>query len=184
MEEFLREVQEDMVREKYRVLWQRYGSFGIAAAIAIVVATVGVQAWKTMRLNAHMKATDVLLVAAEKNTPEAWKDAAKNTTGNAQAIALLNTGAYAEAAKAATDPALQSFARAYAQEAPKSNNEAFAPVMLENQAVQAMEKNKVEDAKKSLAALKANENVPPTMRERAEALSRFTEQHADALAKH
>lgn len=45
-ENLLREIQEDLRREKLETLWKRYGSWLIAAAIAIVVAVGAFQAWR------------------------------------------------------------------------------------------------------------------------------------------
>ncbi|MSO71609.1 MAG: tetratricopeptide repeat protein [Alphaproteobacteria bacterium] len=45
-DELLREVDEDIRRERYERLWQRYGSYVIAAAIGIVGLTAGVEAYR------------------------------------------------------------------------------------------------------------------------------------------
>ena len=42
----IREVQEELDREKYEKLWEKYGNFVIGGAIAIVVAVGGYQYWQ------------------------------------------------------------------------------------------------------------------------------------------
>lgn len=45
-DELIREVDEDIRKERYEKLWKRYGAFVIAGALAIVVATASVVGWR------------------------------------------------------------------------------------------------------------------------------------------
>jgi len=45
-EEFFREVDEDLQRDRLAALWRRYGWFVIALAVAVVVGTAGGEAWR------------------------------------------------------------------------------------------------------------------------------------------
>lgn len=46
-EEFFREVDEDLQRDRLASLWRRYGWFVIALAVAVVLGTAGGVAWRT-----------------------------------------------------------------------------------------------------------------------------------------
>ncbi len=45
MSDIFREVDEDIRHEKYRRLWDRFGSWVIAVAVLIVVGTGGYRGW-------------------------------------------------------------------------------------------------------------------------------------------
>ncbi len=45
MSDIFREVDEDLRRERYKKLWERYGVYVIALAVAIVVVTAGYRGW-------------------------------------------------------------------------------------------------------------------------------------------
>lgn len=46
MADIFQEVEEDVRKERYAKLWKRYGKYAIAIAVAVVLATAGVVAWK------------------------------------------------------------------------------------------------------------------------------------------
>jgi hypothetical protein len=183
MEEFLREIQEDVEREKYRALWQRYGKAAITLAVVAVVSTIGWQVWKSVTLAAQMKSTDALLAASTKNTADAWQEAAATLKGDAQAIAFIRAGKFADAEKAADDVALKSLARTYVADAAANAKEPFAPAILERQALEALRQGQVDTARQHLASISTHENAPDSLRERARLTSHFIEQHADAFKK-
>ncbi len=58
MSDFLRELEEDIREERILVLWQKYGSYLIGLALAIVIGTAGYTLWKYMKhrnqLQAHV----------------------------------------------------------------------------------------------------------------------------------
>lgn len=76
-ENLLREIREDLRREKLEKLWKRYGGVLIAAAIAIVLAVAAHQAWRAWELR-QREARSASLVAAESlaaSDPAAAADA-------------------------------------------------------------------------------------------------------------
>lgn len=60
----LREIQEDLRREKLETLWKRYGSWLIGAAVAIVLAVAGFQAWRAWQIS-RLEARSAAFMAAE-----------------------------------------------------------------------------------------------------------------------
>jgi hypothetical protein len=64
-ENLLREIQEDLRRERLEKLWKRYGSVLIGAALAIIVAVAAFQAWKAWKLS-QREARSAAFIAAER----------------------------------------------------------------------------------------------------------------------
>lgn len=60
----IREIQEDLRREKFENLWKRYGAALIAAAVALVLAVAGYQAWRAWEVS-RREARSAAFVAAE-----------------------------------------------------------------------------------------------------------------------
>ncbi len=76
-ENLLREIQEDLRREKFETLWKRYGSWLIGAAIAVVLAVAAFQAWRTWETS-RREARSADFIAAEtlaQTDPAAAMDA-------------------------------------------------------------------------------------------------------------
>jgi hypothetical protein len=76
-ENLLREIQEDLRRERVEKLWKRYGAYLIAAAVAVVLTVAAYQAWKAWELS-RREATSGAFIAAEElaaNDPVAAADA-------------------------------------------------------------------------------------------------------------
>jgi len=48
--DLFREIEEDLQRDRYKKLWDKYGNLVIAAAVVLVAATAGWQGWKAYRL--------------------------------------------------------------------------------------------------------------------------------------
>src|SRR3989304_7093838 len=46
MSDILREVEEELRRERYQKLWERYGIYLVGAALVIVVAVAGWRGWE------------------------------------------------------------------------------------------------------------------------------------------
>lgn len=76
-ENLLREIQEDLRRERLEKLWQRYGSVLIGAALAIVVAVAAYQAWKAWELSRREAHSEAFIKAEERaaNDPVAAAEA-------------------------------------------------------------------------------------------------------------
>ena len=71
-ENLLREIQEDLRRERLEKLWKRYGSVLIGAALAIVVAVAAYQAWKAWELSQLSKVLDAAVNRLGVRVPRAW----------------------------------------------------------------------------------------------------------------
>ena len=63
MADIFREVDEELRREQAQKLWQRYGTYVLAAAVLVVLATAGAVAWREWR-DADLRAQGARLVAA------------------------------------------------------------------------------------------------------------------------
>jgi hypothetical protein len=61
----LREIDEDLRREKYEKLWKRYGSYLIAAGVLLVVAVAGFKLWKYQDDLSRTEASRKLTAAME-----------------------------------------------------------------------------------------------------------------------
>lgn len=60
-ENLIREIREDLRREKFEKLWKQYGASLIAALVAIVLAVAGYQAWRAWELSRReARSTDFL----------------------------------------------------------------------------------------------------------------------------
>lgn len=61
----LREIEEDLRREKYERLWKRYGIFVIAAVVLLVVGVAGYKVWEYRNNRSHMQAEQTLTTAMQ-----------------------------------------------------------------------------------------------------------------------
>lgn len=55
MDNFIQELEEDLRRDRYLALWQKYGRYAVAVALAIVIAAAGVVAWRHYRSSERLK---------------------------------------------------------------------------------------------------------------------------------
>lgn len=55
MADFFQEVDEDLKREQYLKLWQKYGRYVVGAAVAVVLATAGVIGWREYQTSQRME---------------------------------------------------------------------------------------------------------------------------------
>jgi hypothetical protein len=53
----LREVEEDLRRERFAALWKKFGGIAIAAVVAIVLAVAGYQGWQSYSMSARETAS-------------------------------------------------------------------------------------------------------------------------------
>lgn len=63
-DEFIREVNEELQQDKLKALWNQYGAFVIAGAVAIVAATAGAVGWQNYQ-ESQMQAQGMLRAEAE-----------------------------------------------------------------------------------------------------------------------
>ena len=129
----MREVEEELRRERMEQLWKTYGSYFLAAAVALVMAVAGYKFYQSQQLAAANSAgqayEEEIALIDEKKPDEARKalaDITKNAPDGYQALARLRLAALeaeaGEKAKAAVlyeelasssnaDPLLKSFAK-------------------------------------------------------------------------
>lgn len=65
MSDIFREVDEDLRHEQYKKLWDRYGKYLIAVAVAIVLAVGGYQGWTAWHAQQRIDASDSYAAALE-----------------------------------------------------------------------------------------------------------------------
>ncbi len=77
MSEFIREVDEELRRENWEILWKKYGKMIIAAALALVLGTAAVVGWREFDRNQRRAAGDRFgaVIAEVENTPDSAKAA-------------------------------------------------------------------------------------------------------------
>ncbi|MDR3515262.1 MAG: tetratricopeptide repeat protein [Azospirillaceae bacterium] len=71
MTDFLREVEEDVRREQYHKLWQRYGSVAVLAVVLIILGAVGFQFWHNWRARQATETTAALATALAQSSSDA-----------------------------------------------------------------------------------------------------------------
>jgi len=98
--DIFQEVDEELRRENYAKLWQRYGKYVIALAVSIVLVTAGVWRWKEYRLHLRQEegaryasALDLARQGKEKEAVDAFSDVAKQAAGGHRVLARLQEGA-------------------------------------------------------------------------------------------
>ncbi len=128
-----REVEEEMRREQFAKLWQRYGIYFIGLAIAIVAVVAGTKIWEGQRLAASQAAGAEFEAATKLAVSGKSEDAAKafeaiaasGPKGYAALAQLSQAGAYLKldkraealavfdklAADSSADPMLANYAR-------------------------------------------------------------------------
>ena len=95
------EVQEDLERQKLEAMWKQYGGWVVAFALAIVLVTAGMTAYRSWKAEADQRVTSGLLAASEpgrmspKTSPRCKPSPTKNPGTNQSAFALLKAGAIA-----------------------------------------------------------------------------------------
>lgn len=92
---FIKEVDEDLKRERHFELWKKYGNYVIGAAVGVVLATAGTQLWRAHRLQQNEAAGErfaaALALAGAGKTGEAG--------GAFAALADETSGGYATLAR-------------------------------------------------------------------------------------
>jgi hypothetical protein len=72
LSDIIREVDEELRRENWEILWKKYGKFAIAAAVALVLGTAAVVGWREFDRSQRMAAGDAFgtMIAEVENTRE------------------------------------------------------------------------------------------------------------------
>lgn len=98
MTDLFREVEEDLRREHFNKLWQKYGVYVLGLALAIVILAGGIAGWRAWTHSARVEASarfQELLAEAEKaETPQAaaaaFAEFAADTTNGYEVLARFH----------------------------------------------------------------------------------------------
>jgi hypothetical protein len=108
-DEFIREVDEAVRQDQWLKLWKRYGSYVVAAALAVVVGTAAGVGWRTWQQNERLDearryaaAQKMLSDDRPAEAAAAFEALAEDASGGYRVLARLRA---AEARAAAGDPA-------------------------------------------------------------------------------
>jgi hypothetical protein len=148
--DIFQEVDEELRRENYAKLWQRYGKYVIALAIGIVLVTAGVWRWQEYRLHLRQEegaryasALDLARQGKDKEAADAFAEVAKQAGGGHRVLARLEEGALkaragdnagalaaydALAADSGADPIYRDVARLLAAQCALKSGDAAAAV--------------------------------------------------------
>lgn len=182
MNDFVREIQEDIQRQKWQALWERHGKRCAYVISAILLAVGGWQVMKYMERTRHIKDTDQLLAAVKAHDVAAFKEAAEKTSGVHHGFAglieaqlLENKGEHEVSEKKLAELAAKhdktlpyDLARALSTTTDKSAD-IFSLTALERSGWQALEVGDADAAKKAFEAIVQAGDVPPSMVDRAKA---------------
>ncbi|GAA0782706.1 tetratricopeptide repeat protein [Roseibium denhamense] len=95
MSDIFREVDEDIRKEKYRRLWDKFGYYVIGLAVLIVIGTAGYRGWLYWQQTQAQQAGDTFLEAIELSEADNFQEAAQlygsleNSIGGYPALAAL-----------------------------------------------------------------------------------------------
>ncbi|MXN64440.1 tetratricopeptide repeat protein [Stappia sp. GBMRC 2046] len=89
MSDIFREVDEEIRRERYKSLWDRFGPYVIGVAVLIVVATAGYRGWQYWQATAAQEAGDRFIQAISLSDEDQQQEAIAQLNGLSDA-----TGGY------------------------------------------------------------------------------------------
>lgn len=182
MDDFLREIEEDIKRQRWADLWQRYGKVATYGIAAILLAGATWQFMEYQEEQRSIAQTDKLIEAVKSADQEAFSATGNELDGVHHGFAklieaqlLTKQGEAAKAdevignvAKASDDTLPYDLARAFAQSSAK-NSDIFSFTALEQTGWKALEMGKLEEAKKAFTAIKDSSEAPASMAYRAKA---------------
>lgn len=198
MSDLLKEIQEEIERERWLALWQRYGRYVIMAAIAIVVVVIIQATWKTYRYARSEEYTTEIMNAVRNPNAKAFEEAAKKTGGVHQGIAeLIHAQLLIAEGKDKEVQALLKSLAAGGKDMPSElaraltahgavmdeRHSAFYATVLEQGAWAAIEAKEYDAAVKALKALEQVDTAPESMKERAKSALAFIQTQQAAHSK-
>ncbi len=190
MDEFIRELEEDLQREKLRVWWGRYGTLVIGGCVAVVLGTALGVGWKHYQRSQAISQTSALLTALDapasgQNLEALAGGRMDNTTAIASlryAASLMEKGDKAKATAqyqriadaSGVDAGLRALARSHAMQAsdakqalPTDSKAPFYYTQAELHAWQAVQDKDMAQAQKRFASLRDAAEAPTPVRDRA-----------------
>ncbi len=94
MSDIFREVDEALQREKAAHFWKKYGPILVLAALALIIGTGAMTAFRAWNKSANEKETARLITAMEsKDMAPALENVAKDARDGQKAVALMNAAA-------------------------------------------------------------------------------------------
>lgn len=195
MSDLLREIQEDIARDKWAALWQRYGRTVIGMAVAIVLGVAANQGWQAYRHAKLEGYTTALLDAVRKPNAAGFGKVAEDTGGVHSGIAsliqaqlLMADGKQAEAEKILQNLAANGedvpaeLARALTHQGATESlrSTAFYATALERSGWAAIEAGEMETAEKAFIALQQFDTAPESIKDRARSARAYIQSRKSA----
>jgi hypothetical protein len=144
------EIDEELRRENFAKLWQRYGGYVIALAVSIVVAVAAVVGWRAYQLRVHQAegeryslALDLARQGKDKDAEDVFAEVGRQARGGHATLAQLEDAALkakggdikgaiavynALIAESSTDPAYRDLARLLAAQYELKDGDASAVI--------------------------------------------------------
>jgi hypothetical protein len=97
MDNFIQELEEDLRRDRYLVLWRKYGRYATAVALAVVIAAAGTVAWRHYRAGERLK--DSMAYSAAVSFADQGGPAGEGALYSLRDLAQSGSTAYATLAR-------------------------------------------------------------------------------------
>jgi hypothetical protein len=97
--DFIQEVDEDLRRDQYKRLWDRYGKYAVAAVVVLVLGVAGTVGWRDWQKSRRAEETRKLIDAIElsgtdpKLGPDALGSLARAAGAGVSTLARLHQAA-------------------------------------------------------------------------------------------
>lgn len=191
----LREMEEDLRRERLRLLWKRFGNAIIGLSAGVIVITLLSVAWKSYQESREVKHTSAFLnaIALEDSQPDQAAQrlgelAAKASKGDRAALVSIQQGqvlvkankpeeakaAFKTAQERAGDEMLQGIAALWLlalgekTAAIDIQENAFSASLRERQAIEDIHHQPTAETREYLEAIIGDEQAPATLKVRAQ----------------